>query len=109
MSGKTVQFVISDALVATKPDMLFSDCLRVETSNKIVLEPGKPNRINLTIHNTSLLGRIAHISATFDSRLLSVHLPDSTFYVGPEGKTVVYAVVTPLAPSGTSSVSFSVN
>ncbi len=108
MASKTVKIIVSNDLVATKPDILFSDCLRVETANKVTLQPNQQTRVNLTVHNTSSLGRMAHLSSNFDSNLLSVRIPDSCVYIAPSGKTVTYAIITALVPAGMGSVSFDV-
>jgi len=105
MAHKNVNFIISADLMPSKPDLLLSDCLRVEVAPKVVLSPGKPTTINLTIHNTSSVGRIAHLRANFDSSL-RVTLADSEIYVAPGGATVTFAVVTPHVTEGRATVSF---
>lgn len=108
MSVKSVQVIVSKDLVPTLPDALPSDCLRIEASGKIVLAPNTQSKINLAVHNTSSTGRIAHIKANYDSTFVRVHLPDPHFYVAPEGKTVTYALVTPIVLGGQSLVTFDV-
>jgi hypothetical protein len=108
MAGKNVKFIISDGLIPSKPDVLLSDCLRIEIVGSMNLRPNQPSRLNLTVHTTSNTGRMAHLAATFDSRLISVNIPDAYLYVGPAGKTSTYAVVTPLVPGGVSQVNFGV-
>lgn len=105
--SKQLNLVISNDLVATRPDVLTSDCLRVECSSKVIVTPGVATRVNLTVHNTSPTnGRMAQLNAQFDNRLVSVHIPNSLVYIGPESKTVVYAIIHTLASSGSSVITF---
>lgn len=106
MANKTVKCIISKDLVPTSPDMLTSDCLRVETPNKVILKPGELTRVNLTVYNSSSNGRIAHINASYDSRVVNVHIPDPSFYVAPEGQTVTYALIMPQSPTGDAVITF---
>jgi len=106
MANKSTKCIISGDLLPTKPDMLHSDCLRVEAPSKIVLSPREQTKVNLTIHNSSSTGRIAHIKASYDHNIVSVHIPDTAFYVAPGGQTTTYALVTPQAPTGDSVINF---
>lgn len=106
MANKSVKCIISRDLVPTKPDLLTSDCLRVETPTKIVLKPGELTKINLTVYNSSTNGRIAHIKASYDSRVVNVHIPDPAFYVEPGGKTTTYALIMPQADTGNAVITF---
>ena len=106
MANKTVKCIISKDLVPTRPDLLTFECLRVETPDKIVLTPGELTRINLTVHNSSTNGRIAHIKSSYDSRVVNVHMPDPTFYVAPGGQTTTYALIVPQARSGDAVITF---
>lgn len=108
MAGKAIQCVISQDLVASRPDHLASDCLRVETTSKIILNPNTASRTNLCIHNTASEGRMAQIVANFDPRQLSVVVPTSSIYVAPGGKTVVYAIITPIISAGHGTITFDV-
>lgn len=106
MANKTVKCIISKDLVPTKPDLLTSECLRVETPSRIVLKPGELTKINLTVCNSSTNGRIAHIKASYDSRVVNIHIPDPAFYVAPGGQTTTYALIMPQAPSGDAVITF---
>jgi len=108
MPDRTLKIIISPDLVPTTADMLFSDCLRIETVSKVTLAPQKETRINLTVHNSSPNGRMAQIIANFDSRKIAVKVPNSTVYIAPEGKTVVYCIIIPLDKDGYSTVTFDV-
>ena len=109
MPTKTLTATISKELVPTKPDLLSSDCLRVETVARLILIPDEQSRVNLIIHNSSSLGRIAHLKASFDSNQVNVAISDPQVYVGPAGKTAVYAVITPLTASGNALIAFDVS
>jgi len=106
MANKTVKCIISKDLVPSQPDLLTSECLRVETPDKIVLTPGSMTKINLTVYNSSTNGRIAHIKASYDSRVVNVHIPDPSFYVSPDGQTTTYALIMPQSPSGDAVITF---
>lgn len=110
MPSKMVTATISKDLVSTKPDLLPSDCLRVEAIGRVILEPNEQTRINLIVHNSSTVGRIAHLKASFDSNVVNVAISDPQVYVGPGGgKTATYAVITPLTPNGNAHISFDVS
>jgi hypothetical protein len=106
MANKQLSVIISNDLVTTRPDVLSSDCLRVECTNRVNVVAGVATRVNLAVHNTSQVGRMAQLNAQFDSRTVNVHIPNSLVYVGPEAKTVVYAIIHSLVPSGSSLVTF---
>jgi len=108
MTDRHLQVIINSDLVPSKEDMLHTDCLRIETISKLNLIPGKEIRINLSVHNSSNVGRMANITTNFDARNIKVNIPNSNIYVGPEGKTIVYAIVTPLASEGYSNIFFDV-
>jgi len=106
MANRQLTVVISEELVSTRPDVLLSDCLRVECTSRINITTGVATRVNLTIHNTSQTGRMAQLNAQFDNRIVNVHIPNSLVFVGPESKTVVYAIIYTLVQSGNSLVTF---
>lgn len=106
MANKQLSVIISDDLVSTRPDVISSDCLRVECSGRINIVAGVSTRVNLTVHNTSQVGRMAQLHAQFDNRLVNVHIPNSLVFIGPESKTVVYAVIHTLIQSGNTIVTF---
>jgi len=108
MTTRKIDCVISQELVPTRPDALHSDCLRIEATNKVVLHPGVQTRINLTVHNSSLDGRMAQVVANYDARQCTVTIPTSAIYVHGSGRTVIYAVVTPLVTAGHVSLTFDV-
>jgi len=105
MAHKPLHVVVSKDMIATVSDVLSSDCLQVECTNKIVTPPGTPTRVNIAIKNTSTVGRMARLQASYDSRMFTVIIPTQDVYIGPEGKTLIYAVVTPLQ-AGQSSIGF---
>lgn len=109
MSVKSVKLIVSNDLVPTVSDKLPGDCLRIETTSKLIIKPNTDNKINLTIHNTSGIGRIAHIKANYDERFVRVHLTDAHIYVAPDGKTATQALIVPLVPGGQSLVRFDVH
>jgi hypothetical protein len=106
--SRSITVIVSNDLVPNKPDLLLSDCLRIEMPDKVVLKPGVASQVNLMVHNTSNVGRQANLSANFDTRLVSVYIPDQKIYIGPNGKTATFAVITPRVPSGTAPIQFSV-
>lgn len=108
MGNKQLSIIISNELVSTRPDILTSDCLRVECAGKLNIVAGVPTRINLTVHNTSQIGRMAQLHVQFDNRLVNVHIPNSLVYVGPESKTVIYAIIHTMVEAGSSLVTFDV-
>lgn len=108
MTGRTIQCTISSDLVATRPDALLSDCLRIETTSKIILHPGGEARVNLSVHNSSSEGRMGQVIANYDPRQVSVKIPTSGVYVAPGGKTAIYAIIIPVTPAGQAAVTFDV-
>lgn len=106
MGNKQLNITISSDLVATRPDTLSSDCLRVECTNRVIVTSGVATRVNLTIHNTSQVGRMAQLHAQFDNRLVNVHIPNPLVYVGPESKTVIYAIIHTVVEAGSSLITF---
>lgn len=108
MAGRTLQCTVSSELVASKADVLLSDCLRIETTNKIILHPGAETKVNLSVHNTSSEGRMARVMANHDPRCVSVKIPTSEVYIAPGGKTSIYAIISPIVKNGQTTVSFDV-
>jgi len=108
MGQKTINVITSPELQAAPSEILKTDVLRIEAGTRVVTPPGSSHRINLTICNTSSVGRMATITASFDSNQISVHIPIPQIYVAPEGKTVVSAIVQMLVQSGQTNVLFSV-
>jgi len=108
MTNKRVDLIISNDLHSSRPDVLTTDCLRIECGSRVVIAPAVATRINLTVHNTSQVGRMAQIHSQFDNRILNIHIPNSLVYVGPESKTVVYAMIYTQATSGSTVVTFDV-
>jgi len=108
MGQKTINVITSPELQANPSEILKTDVLRIEAGSRVVTPPGSQHRINLTVYNSSSVGRIATISASFDSSRISVHIPIPQLYVAPEGKTVVTAVIQMLVQSGQTNVVFSV-
>jgi len=108
MSNRQLNIAVSNSLLPTKSDVLTSDCLRIECSSQVKVEPKSTVRVNLTVHNSSQVGRMAQIHAQFDSRLVSVYIPNSSLYVGADSKTVVYAIINPLIESGNAVITFDV-
>ena len=108
MASKQLTMVISDDLISTRPDVLTTDCLRVECPGRMNVKTGVATRVNLTVHNTSPVGRMGHINAQFDNRVVNVVIPNSLVYVGPESKTVVYAIIYAQVPAGSSVITFDV-
>lgn len=109
MPSKQLTMVVSGDLISTRPDILSADCLRVECTSRVNASPGVATRVNLTVHNTAPHGRMGHINVQFDNRVVSVVVPNSLVYVGPESKTVVYAIVQPLVESGSCVITFDVS
>lgn len=108
MGQRILEVAVSPELAPTTADSLKTDCLRIETVKKIQLSPNTETKVNLTVHNTSTVGRMGQIIANFDAREVSVKVPNSQVYVAPEGKTVVYAIVSPLIKHGQSRIIFDV-
>jgi len=106
MGNKQLNVVISSDLVSTRSDVLTSDCLRVECTSRVNIVAGIPTRVNLTIHNTSQVGRMAQLHAQFDNRIVNVHIPNPLVYVGPESKTVIFAIIHTLVDAGNSLITF---
>jgi hypothetical protein len=106
MGNKQLNVIISNELVSTRPDVLTSDCLRVECASKVNITAGIATRVNLTIHNTSQVGRMAQLHAQFDNRLVNVHIPNPLVYVGPESKTAIFAIIHTLVDAGSSLITF---
>lgn len=104
--SKSVKLIVSDDLVPTLSDKLPGDCLRIEATGKLIAKPNTTNTINLTVHNTSGIGRVAHIKANYDNRFARVHITDQDIYVAPDGKTVTQAIIIPLVVGGQSLVTF---
>lgn len=107
MAHKTLNVLVSKDLVPTAPDLLQSDCLVVECTGKIVTPDGQPTRVNVTVRNTSMVGRMARVQATYDSRMFSVIIPTPDIYVGPDSRTMIYAIITPLQ-LGQATITFDV-
>lgn len=108
MASKQMTIVVSADQESTRPDVLSTDCLRVECSPRINVGPGVTSRINLTLHNTSPIGRMGHVSAKYNNKVIEVLIPNSLAYIGPDSKTVIYAIITPLVASGSSTVVFDI-
>jgi hypothetical protein len=108
MGQRTIEVAVSSELAPTIADTLKTDCLRIETVKKIQLAPHSDTRINLTVHNTSHVGRMGQIIANFDAREAHVKIPNSHVYVAPDGQTVVYAIVSPLLKHGNTKITFDV-
>jgi len=108
MKQRMVEVVVSPDLSPTSSDLLGSDCLRIEAVSRIQLAPHKDTKINMMVHNTSLVGRMGQIIANYDAREIVVKIPTSNIYVAPEGKTVVYAIISPLIKNGKTKIIFDV-
>tara|TARA_B100000614_G_C14396723_1_gene432017 strand:- start:242 stop:571 length:330 start_codon:yes stop_codon:yes gene_type:complete len=108
MNQRIIDVTISPDLNPTTSDILRTDCLRIETSKKVYMEPNGETRVNLTVHNTTSVGRMGNIIANFDARELTVKIPNNQVYVAPEGKTMVYAIINALIKNGRTKVSFDV-
>lgn len=108
MKQRMIEVVVSPDLTPTGNDLLNSDCLRIETVSRIQLAPHKETRINLMVHNTSPVGRMGQIIANYDSREVVVKIPTSNIYVSSEGKTAVYAIISPLINNGKTKIIFDV-
>jgi hypothetical protein len=108
MGQKSIEVAVSPELAPTTGDALRTDCLRIETSKRVQLAPDTEIRINLAVHNTSPVGRMGQIIANFDAREVSVKIPNSQVYVAPDGKTVVYAIVSPMIKHGQTRITFDV-
>ena len=108
MAHRNINVLISKDLVPTASDLLSSDTLVIECNPKLVVVPGQQTRINLTIRNTAMVGRMARVQANYDSRHFSVLIPNQEIYVGPDGKTMIYAIITPLISSGQNTITFDV-
>jgi hypothetical protein len=108
MTQRMIDVAVSSDLSPTVADLLGSDCLRIETSSRIQLAPHKETRINLMVHNSSPVGRMGQIIANYDAREVIVKIPTSNIYVAPEGKTIVYAIISPLMKQGQTKIIFDV-
>lgn len=108
MAQKKVNIGISKDIIPTRPDALKSDCFFIETASKVLLNPQQPGKINLTIHNSSPVGRIAHLSASYDPNQMKVVIADSNIYVAPGGKSVTFVTITPEVPGCNSLITFEV-
>ncbi len=108
MKQRMIEVVVSPDLSPTSADLLGSDCLRIETVSRIQLSSHKDTRINLMVHNSSLIGRMGQVIANYDAREVIVKIPTANLYVAPEGKTVVYAIITPLIIKGKTKIIFDV-
>lgn len=108
MTQRAIDVAVSNDLTPTNADLLGSDCLRIETTSRIQLAPHKETRINLMVHNTSHVGRMGQIIANYDAREIVVKIPTSSIYVSPEGKTAVYAIISPLMKHGQTKIIFDV-
>ena len=108
MAQRMVDVAVNPDLSPTNADVLTTDCLRIETTSRIQLAPHSETRINLSVHNSSTVGRMGTIIANYDAREVIVKIPQSNIYVSPEGKTVVYAIVTPLIKQGQAKIVFDV-
>ena len=104
MASKQLSAVISKE--QTQSDVLSSDCIRVECSNRVNIPPEGSTRINLVVYNTSTNGRMVQLSAQFDTKMINVHIPNSLIYVGPESKTVVFAIIHTLVQAGNCGITF---
>lgn len=108
MAHRNVSVSINRDIVPTKPDCLMTDCLRIEAVAKVMISPTEPGRINLAIHNSSSDGRIAHLKASYDPKLVKVTIADPQVYVAPGGKTITYAIISSNNISCNTLVSFEV-
>ena len=110
MGVKTVTVKVGER-VPTLPDRLPSDCLTLDVPNHLSLEPGVPIQVNLTVNNSSPVGRMAHIHVTYDaSQGVFVQIPDPKVYVAPEGKTVTYALIeSKIGSKGQCNINFGVH
>jgi hypothetical protein len=108
MTQRIVDVTVSADLSPTSSDNLPSGCLRVEATQKIQLAPNQDIKINLTIHNSSAVGRMGKLNATYDAREMLVRIPTTDVYVAPEGKTAIYAIISPLIQSGKTKIAFDV-
>jgi hypothetical protein len=108
MTQRMIDVAVSPDLSPTTADLLGSDCMRIETSSRIQLAPHTETRINLMVHNSSPVGRMGQIIANYDSREVVVKIPTSNIYVAPEGKTIVYAIISPLLNHGQTKIIFDV-
>jgi hypothetical protein len=108
MNERIIDVTVSPDLNPTVADTLRTDCLRIETAKKIYMAPNDETRVNLTVHNTSSVGRMGNIIANYDARELQVKIPNNQVYIAPEGKTMVYAIINCLIKNGRSKVSFDV-
>jgi len=108
MAQRMVNIIVSSDLSPTKPDFLSSDCLRIEATPKLQLAPHQDTKINLMIHNTSLVGRMGKVVANYDPREVKVKIPTSEVYVAPEGRTIVHAIIIPLIKDSQTKVVFDI-
>ncbi len=108
MGQRIIEVAVSPDLSPTTSDILKTDCLRIETSKRIQLSPNSETRINLAVHNTSVVGRMGQIIANFDAREVTVKIPNSHVYVAPDSQTHVYAIISPLIKHGQTKITFDV-
>ena len=108
MGQRIVEIAVSPDLAPTTGDALKTDCLRIEATKRVQLAPNTEIRINLAVHNTSPVGRMGQIIANFDAREVSVKIPNSHVYVAPDGKTAVYAIISPMMKHGQTKITFDV-
>lgn len=108
MAGRNLTVVINPEQETSRSDILSSDCLRVECTGKVIIGRDASININLTVHNTSSVGRMGFLLASFDAKIVSVTIPNPAIYVGPDSKTVVGAVIKSLVPGGSCPITFNI-
>jgi len=108
MTQRIIDVTVSNDLSPTSSDKLPTGCLRVEATSKVQLASQQDIKINLMIHNSSPVGRMGVVSVNYDAREVIVRIPTANVYVAPEGKTAIYAIISPLIMSGRTKIAFDV-
>lgn len=92
--AKTVNVNINKNINPTPPDSLSNENISIECNDKIDIRPGGQTQLNLIITNRSSVGRMVHLCPQYDrSRGIIVQIPEPDVYVGPEGRTITYALM----------------
>lgn len=111
MSVKNMGVSISEDRIPTKSDLLSSDCLFIECTDKIVIAPNTKVQVNLNIRNTSNTGRVATVFVLFDpSSGIRVQFSETKVYVGPESRTTIFVLLEALMNArGNFNITFGVS
>lgn len=100
MAVKNLGLAISDDRIPIKGDVLASDCLSIECMDKIVLAPNTKTQLNISVRNTSNVGRMANLYALYDHSIgIRVQFGETKVYVAPDGKTTTFVLIETLMNS----------